>query len=254
MQTYHGPVTVEVCVGSVADAQAAAVQGADRIELCSALELGGLTPSEGLVETVMAACDLPIVAMLRPRAGGFLYGRHEFAAMLRDAERFLRLGVRGLVFGVLDARRDVDANRTKDLIECAGGAESVFHRAIDFVADPRKAIDQLASLGCTRVLTSGGASSAALGAANIAEYQRLAGGRIQIMPGGGVNATNVVDLLRLTGCAQVHVGASGPHSDSSIGDTDIELCDARFLRGSSYRAVVSADLAATMSAVRRQSP
>jgi copper homeostasis protein len=140
------------------------------------------------------------------------------------------------------------------MIECAGGAESVFHRAIDFTGDPRTAIDQLADLGCTRVLTSGGASSAALGASNIADYQRMAGERIQIMPGGGVNAANVADLLRLTGCSQVHVGASGPNSDGSIGDTDIELCDARFLRGSSYRAVVSADLAATLAAVRRHSP
>src|SRR5687768_16248646 len=110
-------VLVEVCVGSVADIEAAATAGADRAELCGGLEAGGLTPSLGLVETALAAGRLPIVAMLRPRAGGFAYDRHEFDAMLRDARRFVELGVSGVVFGMFQRQGVVDRARSRELVE-----------------------------------------------------------------------------------------------------------------------------------------
>ena len=105
-------VQVEVCVGSVADVSVAAAAGADRVELCSGLELGGLTPSAGLVETVLAESSIPVVVMLRPRAGGFCYDRSEFAAMLRDARRLLDLGARGVAFGVLDRQGRIAESHT----------------------------------------------------------------------------------------------------------------------------------------------
>ena len=132
-------ILVEVCVGSVADIERAVAAGADRVELCSALELGGLTPSLGLVETALAASPIPVVVMLRPRAGGFRYDRHEFAAMLRDAERFLDLGASGVVFGILNEHGQIDVARCGELLRSAGAAQTIFHRAFDFVRDQRAA-------------------------------------------------------------------------------------------------------------------
>jgi copper homeostasis protein len=244
-------ILVEVCVGSAADVAVAAAAGADRVELCSAMELGGLTPSLGLVETVLAMCSVPVVVMLRPRAGGFRYDRHEFAAMLRDAERLLEAGAAGIVFGVLDSARRIDVARARELVACAGPRDTVFHRAFDFVPDWRAALEALIDVGCTRVLTSGGAATAIAGAATLREMIEHAARRIEILPGGGVSAANVAELVRLTGCTQVHVGASGPGEDgSAVGEAPFELVDARFMRGCRHRVVNATALEATMAALR----
>ena len=130
-------ILVEVCTGSVADIERAVAAGADRVELCGALELGGLTPSIGLVETALASNQIPVVVMLRPRAGGFRYDRHEFAAMLRDAERFLGLGVSGVVFGILTEHGQIDVARCGELLQSVGATQTIFHRAFDFDLDQR---------------------------------------------------------------------------------------------------------------------
>jgi copper homeostasis protein len=243
-------VLLEVCVGSAADVDAAVSAGADRVELCSGLELGGLTPSIGLVETVLASSSVPVIAMVRPRAGGFLYDRHEFEAMLRDAEQMLAMGASGVAFGILDEHGRVDAIRSRELVERAGGRETVFHRAFDFATDQREALDAVIAIGCTRILTSGGRPTASGGAANLAELIRLAGDRVEVMPGGGVNARNVADIVRATECRQVHMGASGPKNDRSICvDASIELCDRRFMQGSHHRIVMYEAVAATAAAL-----
>ncbi len=248
-------ILVEVCVGSVADIERAVAAGADRVELCCALELGGLTPSFGLVETALAASSIPIVVMLRPRAGGFRYDHHEFAAMLRDAERFLELGASGVVFGILNKHGQIDVARCGKLLQSTGAAQTIFHRAFDFVPDQRAALDTLIELGITRVLTSGGNPTAAEGAAEIRELILLAAGRIEVMPGGGINADNVLDIVRATGCNQVHVGASTSQVDGSTADTrGIELVDGRFLHGTAHRAVSSESVAETVTALRNSSP
>jgi copper homeostasis protein len=235
----------------VADIERAAAAGADRVELCGALELGGLTPSIGLVETAVAASPIPVVAMLRPRAGGFLYDHHEFAAMRRDAEQFLELGAAGIVFGVLDERGNIDAARCGTLLRDAAAAQTVFHRAFDFIGNQRAALDTLMDLGFTRVLTSGGKPTAAEGAATIVELVSHAAGRIEIMPGGGIRADNVLQIVRSTGCHQVHIGASTSQNDGSITDTTgIELVDGRFMQGTAHRAVLSGSVAETVSALR----
>jgi copper homeostasis protein len=246
------PVLLEVCVGSVADAAAAIREGADRLELCGGLELGGLTPSLGLVETALAVSSVPVVVMLRPRAGGFCYDRHEFGAMLRDAERLQSLGASGVAFGILDKNGRVDVARSREVVEQVAPREAVFHRAFDFVAEPRQALDALITIGCTRVLSGGGQPTARDGAAALAELIRQSAGRIEVMPGGGINAENVGEIVRLTGCNQVHVGASGQVDDGSIArGSSINLCDRHFMEGAAHRALVGELVAATAAALGR---
>jgi copper homeostasis protein len=244
-------ILVEVCIGSVADLEQAMAAGADRVELCGALELGGLTPSLGLAETVLAASPVPVVVMLRPRAGGFHYDSHEFTAMQRDAERFLALGASGIVFGVLDGHGRVDVSRCQKLVQSAGAAQTVFHRAFDFLRDRREALDALVGIGLTRVLTSGGKPTAAEGIAAIRELISHAAGQIEIMPGGGINVGNVVEIVRATACNQVHVGAAMRRSDASIPEAaGIKLVDKRFTQGPAHRGVSREAVAETLAALQ----
>jgi copper homeostasis protein len=253
MNDEPGTVLLEVCVGSIADIEAAIAAGADRVELCAALELGGLTPSVGLVERAIEVASVPVIVMLRPRAGGFCYDRHEFAAMLADAQRFLDLGASGLAFGVLDRGGRVDVARMREIVQRTGAAESVFHRAFDFVADQRAAIDQLAEIGCTRVLTSGGKRTANEGVDTIRELIHHANGRIELLPAGGIRANNVVDLVRHTGSTQVHMGAGMAVSDHSIlGNSRVALSDACVTSGHSHRVVNQEEVAAAIATLRRE--
>lgn len=196
-------MTLEIVVQSVEDALVAERAGADRLELVSALALGGLTPSYGTVETVLSRCNLPVVAMLRPRSGGFGYSQGEFDAMVRDGEHFLAMGVKGLVFGILDETGISPRNaRLVDL-----GGEAVFHRAFDLLPDPLEALERLVDLGFRRLLTSGGRGGAPENLDAIRRLVERAEGRIEILPGGGVRAENVASLVGRTGVSQVHLGA-----------------------------------------------
>ena len=251
MPTTPTKIVLEVCVGSVADAQAAIAAGADRLELCAGLEIGGLTPSIGLVETVVAMSTVPVIAMLRPRAGGFCYDHAEFDAMLRDADQFLAAGAAGVAFGILDRHGRIDEVRSKEIVKRAGTRESVVHRAFDFAADQMAALDAVIGIGATRILTSGGQPSAIAGAARLRELAAHAAGRIELMAGGGINAGNVSDVIATSGVRQVHVGASGPADDHSIpAETPINLCDQRFFHGVAYRSVVEQNVAATAAVLR----
>ena len=244
-------IVLEVCVGSVADAKAAIEAGANRLELCAGLEIGGLTPSIGLVETVVAMSTVPVITMLRPRAGGFNYDHAEFEAMLRDADQFLAAGTAGLAFGILDHLGRIDEVRSKEIVKRCGTRESVVHRAFDFTADQFAALETLISMGVTRVLTSGGQPSALAGAARLAELRERAADRIEIMAGGSINAANVAELIAGSRVSQVHIGASGPADDQSLSaDAPINLCDQRFFQGVAYRAVVQQSVGDTAAALR----
>lgn len=237
------PVIVEVCVGSVDDALAAAEAGAARLELCGALELGGLTPSIGLVEAVLGEVDLPVVVMLRPRAGGFVYTHSEHATTLRDAERLLDAGAAGVVFGPLTSDARVDRRRTAELVEAAAGAQAVFHRALDFTAAPLDELETLIDLGVTRVLTTGGPPTAIEGAAVLKAMVDRAAGRIEVLPGGGVRPEHAAELLAATGCRQLHIGAAVSATDptSSPGLSDfarLERGEHRVVSGDLVRAIV----------------
>ncbi|MGE3172587.1 MAG: copper homeostasis protein CutC [Planctomycetota bacterium] len=202
------PVTVEVVVDSVDGARAAATAGADRLELCSAPALGGLTPSLGLLRHVLAAVQLPVVAMLRPRAGDFLYAPDEFAVLRADLEELAAAGAHGFAAGVLTADGDVDRAHMRELVQAAGPLPVTCHRAFDVARDPASALAQLADLGVARVLTSGQRRTAALGADCIRDLVGRAQGRIAVMAGAGVRAANVAALVAATGVREVHLSAS----------------------------------------------
>lgn len=194
---------LEVCCGSAGDVWEAARAGADRVELNSALFLGGLTPSLGAMELSRQA-SIPIMAMVRPREGGFCYSEEEFQTMLLDARRLLDAGADGIVFGFLRPDGTVDEARCRAMLEVIGEKESVFSRAMDVTPDWQAALDQLIGLGVTRVLTSGQAASAPAGADTIRAMRERAAGRIQILPGCGVRPDNAAALLAATGCDQIH--------------------------------------------------
>ena len=204
-------VLLEVCVESAADAAAAAAGGADRIELNSALALDGLTPSLGLLAEVrrMVGRRVPIVAMARPRPGGFCYDAADFRVLLRDVGLLLDHGADGVAFGILTAGGQIDVKRCRQVVRQveSGGkwAEgAVFHRAFDVTADPPRALEQLIDLGVRRVMTRGQQPTALRGARLIAELRERAAGRIEDLPAGGVRASNAARVLALTGCDQLH--------------------------------------------------
>lgn len=206
---------LEICCGSLDDALEAAAGGADRVELCSALFLGGLTPSIGTMVEAARRLRIPFMAMVRPRAGGFCYTAAEFATMERDAELAVEAGAGGVVLGVLRENGTVDVKRTRALLRRAGHAQTVFHRAFDVTPQPFDALEDLIDLGVTRVLTSGQKDTVPEGAPLIAELIARAGDRIEILPGGGIAPWNVAECVRRTGASQVHLTAWRQAADPS---------------------------------------
>jgi copper homeostasis protein len=200
-----GRIVLEIACASVADAVGAARGDADRIELCSALELEGLTPSVGMLAAVRRRVPLPIVAMVRPRAGDAVYTSAEWGVMEADAAILLEWHADGIVFGALDAKGRVDERRCRGMVRLAAGAQVVFHRAFDVATDPFAALEVLIACGVTRVLTSGGAPTALEGAGRLRELIERADGRIDIVPGGGIRESNVEEVVRQTGCTAVHL-------------------------------------------------
>jgi copper homeostasis protein len=202
-------ILVEAAVDSLDDALSAVDGGADRLELCADLRVGGTTPARELISAVLAAVDVPVLAMIRPRGGSFLYSARELDRMAADVEGALGLGVSGVVFGVLDAEHRVDVDRTRALVALAGGDRVSFHRAIDRTPDIQAAADALVSLGIARVLTSGGAATASEGAETLRSLVERVGDRLVVLAGGGVRAANVRDLVRRTGVREVHARCEG---------------------------------------------
>ncbi len=207
-RTANAPVVVEVAVDSVAGATTAAAAGADRLELCSSLVLGGLTPSVGLFAAVRAAVMLPVFAMVRPRAGDFAYDATEFDVLLRDLRHLRAAGADGIVVGALRPDGAVDRERLGALVAAAAPLPLTFHRAFDLVADPAAALATLAAAGVARVLTAGQAATAVAGAAAIARHVAAAAGRPAIVAGAGIRPDNVLDVVRRTGVREVHLSAT----------------------------------------------
>jgi copper homeostasis protein len=197
---------IEVCVDSVASARAAERGGAGRLELCSALVEGGISPSAGLIETTKAAVRVPLHVMIRPRGGDFCYDPHEFDAMKRDIELVKRFGADGVVFGILDLNGQIDARRTQELLDLSRPLSVTFHRAFDVTADLFRALEDLCNLGIDRVLTSGGYRTCLLGREKIADLIKKADRRIVVMPGGGIKPENARNLVERTGAREIHVG------------------------------------------------
>jgi len=206
------PILVEAAVESLDDALAAIAGGADRLELCADLDAGGMTPPHALVAHVVARANVPVLVMIRPRPGDFVYSRTELDCMRDDIGRALDLGATGVVLGALDAFRRVDVVAMRALLRAAQGNPVTFHRAIDETPDVLVAIDSLASLGVARVLSSGGAATAAEGADTLAAMVARAGDALRVVAGGGVRAPVVAALVRRSGVREVHARCGGDAS------------------------------------------
>jgi copper homeostasis protein len=234
---------LEVAVATLEDARTAHAAGADRLELCAALELGGVTPPLGALIEIKRAVPLPVMVMIRPRPGHFTYSAGEFHTLRRDGDLALAEGADGLVFGCLAADRAIDLDQTAQLLRQTGLKQSVFHRAFDVTADPLASLDALIDLGVTRVLTSGQQPTAPAGAALIRQLITRAAGRIEILPGAGVTPENAAALLAQTGATQLH----GTFSTATGGDpsTVYRITDATKVRA--VRAILSRPRAAELS-------
>lgn len=202
------PIAIEICVGDVESAIAAEAGGADRVELCDNLAVGGTTPSAGTIAEAVRWLSIPVHVLIRPRAGDFVHGDRELAVIRRDIEAARALGVAGIVIGVLDDRRRIATSQMAALIELARPLSVTFHRAIDASLDPLDTLDRLIELGVDRVLSSGGRPSALQGAAMLRSMVDRAAGRIAVMAGGRVSAENVDSLLQTTGVREIHVGSA----------------------------------------------
>lgn len=195
---------LEICADSLESAIAAESGGAQRIELCSALAVGGLTPSLGLIRTVRSRINIGIHVMIRPRGGDFLYSDDDFAAMREDIMLAAQNGADGVALGLLTAEGDVDVKRTRELVELAGPMDVTFHRAIDMARDVEAALEDVIRTGADRVLTSGAEPTAMQGRHRIRELVLAADGRIGIIAGGGIRADNVQELAQTTGVLEFH--------------------------------------------------
>jgi copper homeostasis protein len=198
---------LEIAANSLASALAAQDGGADRIELCTALEVGGLTPTHAQIALARARVHLPIYVLIRPRAGDFVYSELEFETMQRDVETCAALGCDGVVIGALDGEGHIDVPRCRSLIAAAGTVGVTFHRAFDMSRDPHRALEDIIALRCERVLSSGGRESALAGAAQLRELVAQAAGRIAVMPGAGIDTGNIATIRAMTGAREFHASA-----------------------------------------------
>lgn len=200
---------LEVCTGSLASVEAAAEGGAERIELCAALPLDGLTPSLGTIRLVRQRWpQLRIHVLVRPREGDFVYSQAELRAMALDIEA-AKPYADGFVGGALTPEGDIDMMATEVLVRQSGDKPFTFHRAFDHCRQPLVALEQLIGLGCSRILTSGQQPTALAGIDLLRRLNDVSSGRIIIMPGGGVNAENARLILDQTGCSEIHGSCSG---------------------------------------------
>lgn len=217
------PYILEITVDTLAKALAAERGGAHRIELCSDLSNGGLTPNVELMRLTREKVRLPIFAMIRPRAGDFIYSPEEIAHMRRAIATAKRLRMDGVVLGVLTEDCVVDVERTRELVKLAQPLPVTFHRAFDDVADLDAALEDVIDTGAARILTSGGAPTAPQGLGALAKLVAAAGNRIAIVLGSGVNASNILEVARDTQAREFHSGLGtrmpyGSRNDSLVED------------------------------------
>ena len=196
----------EVCAGSVQDCMNAEQGGADRVELNSALYLGGLTPSLAMLKLVKEKTSLKVICMNRPRAAGFCYNDVEIETMFEDARLLLENGADGISFGFLNPDATINTIQTKKMVELIHHyhKEAVFHRAFDCVSDPYAAIQQLIACGADRILTSGLQPTAMQGIQNISKLQSEFGDKIELLVGSGINSNNIQIIKEQAGVYQFH--------------------------------------------------
>lgn len=199
-------IVLEICVDDAAGIAAAQEGGADRIELCAALTVGGLTPSAGLI-ALAAGCGLPAMAMIRPRAGDFCWTGSEVTAMLAEIVAVRAAGLAGVVIGASLPDGRLDGAVLAQLVTAARGLDVTLHRAIDLTPDPVAAMQLVADLGIRRVLSSGGAQRAEFGLARL-QAMAAAAPQVSVMPGGGVSAANTAVFAQALPLVEIHASAS----------------------------------------------
>lgn len=219
----------ELCAETMDACVAARDGGADRIELCSALSEGGITPSHGLVREAVQASGLPVHTLIRPRGGNYLYSEAEIAVMAEDILHMRSLGVAGVVLGLLRADNTVDVETTKNFVQLARPMEVTFHRAFDDTPSLEQALEDVIATGCTRVLTSGGCENVMQGADQLAKLVAQAAGRIDVAVGGGLRLDNAAALATRTGATHFHGSlrhtredGRGLRSASSVDDSHLD--------------------------------
>lgn len=194
---------LEVCCGDLQSVRAAIEGGAHRVELCEALELDGLTPSEAMMESAIGM-GIPVQVLIRVREGDFVYSKDEICKMRNDIRLARKLGAAGVVIGALMPDGSIDEEAIRCMMDEAEGLSVTFHRAFDVCHEPEEALEKIISLGCHRLLTSGQATTAELGIPMLKKLIEQADGRIIIMPGAGVNPQNASRILEETGALEIH--------------------------------------------------
>ena len=215
-------ILVEVCAQSYVSAMIAEQAKADRIELCAALEVGGLTPSWALIQAARRDLTIPVCVLVRPRAGVFCYTIEEFEIIKNDVVWCRENGIDGVVVGCLDENNELDEAKMKELARLAYPMEVVCHKAFDRTPNPTVSLEKLISWGYDRVLTSGGAKNVAEGTLILKELVTQSADRIEILAGGGVRSNNVLELVQATGVSQVHSSANKFYADKNCSETDLE--------------------------------
>jgi copper homeostasis protein len=196
---------IEICCDSMESAINSMEAGADRIELCTNLYEGGTTPSYGIIDAVRNIKNIGLHVLIRPRGGDFLYSPAEFEIMMKDIEICKRIGVDGVVLGILNPDGTIDKLRTSVLVKQAEPLALTFHRAFDLGNDPFKALDDIISCGVERLLTSGHANKASDGVSLISDLVKYSSGRIIIMPGSGISDTNIETIAKESGAREFHL-------------------------------------------------
>lgn len=200
-------MVLEICTGSIESVIAAKEGGAQRVELCSALLEGGVTPSVGLMREARKVEGLKMNVLIRPRGGDFLYSEEEIQIMIEDIKTAKAVGADGVVIGALTSEGDVDTEACRRMIAAAEGMTITFHRAFDMVRDADEALETIISLGCHRILTSGLRRTVEEGIPMLKHLVEKADGRIIIMPGSGVSPKNVSKIIEETGAIEIHASA-----------------------------------------------
>ena len=244
-------IKIDVCANSVQDCIVAQNEGADRIELISASYLGGLTPTTTVLDMAIEnGVKIPIMAMVRPRGGGFCYSEIEKEQMFREARELLKHGAKGIVFGFLNEDRKINWEETKKMIELCKSyeAESVFHRAFDCSDEPEYNIQRLVELGCTRILTSGLGANVEKGAELLKLLLEKFGDRIEILAGAGISTENIESIIKKTEVTQVHGTFKKYGVDQTTTGTDVTY---RYTDKGDYEEVNPKELTQAVQIVKR---